>query len=67
MGQLFIGKTFDHFDNFEKMRGLINSFVIIRSMLKFATFKLSIYNNINLIFIDFSLINTLLSKIKYVL
>ncbi|RNA06767.1 hypothetical protein BpHYR1_048606 [Brachionus plicatilis] len=32
---------------------LINSFVIKRSKLKFATFKLSIYNNINLIFIDF--------------
>jgi len=41
-------KTFGYFYS-----RLINSFVIKRSMLKFATFKLSIYNNINLIFIDF--------------
>ncbi|RNA17610.1 hypothetical protein BpHYR1_039903 [Brachionus plicatilis] len=34
---------------------LINSFVIKRSVLKYATFKLSIGNNINLIFIDFKL------------
>ncbi|RNA34046.1 hypothetical protein BpHYR1_007101 [Brachionus plicatilis] len=32
---------------------LIKSFVIKRSMLKYATYKLSIYNYINLIFIDF--------------
>ncbi|RNA43296.1 hypothetical protein BpHYR1_004877 [Brachionus plicatilis] len=32
---------------------LINSFLIKRSTLKYATFKLSIFNNINLIFINF--------------
>ncbi|RNA37850.1 hypothetical protein BpHYR1_037410 [Brachionus plicatilis] len=46
---------------------LINSFVIKRSMLKFSTFRLSIYNNINLIFIDFDIIivdRYLIKKLK---
>ena len=41
-------KTFEHFYS-----RLINCFVIKRSMLKFSTFKLSIFNNINLIYTDF--------------
>ncbi|RNA21058.1 hypothetical protein BpHYR1_029629 [Brachionus plicatilis] len=50
----------------------MNSFVIKRSMLKFATFKHSIFNNINLIFTDFkhqrvkmTLLRFLAAKIKH--
>ena len=41
-------KTFEYF--YSK---LINSFVIKRSMIKISSFKLSMFNNINLIFTDF--------------
>ena len=41
-------KTFGYFYS-----RLINSFVIKRSLIKFSTFKLSVFNNINLIFTDF--------------
>ncbi|RNA19758.1 hypothetical protein BpHYR1_052496 [Brachionus plicatilis] len=49
----------------EKTFELINCFVIMRSMLKFSTFKLSIYNNNILIFKDLYCYDIiLLKKIK---